>query len=206
MDNAFTTYKGWRKQKRRTRGWQLCIQWKDGSTSWVDLKDVKESNPVKVAEYALEASISNEPEFSWWIPHVISTRTRILAKVKTCYVKRTHKFGIELPKTVEQELEIDCCTRATFWRNAIAKEMKTVGVAFDVLEKGEVAPVGYSKISYHLVFDVKMDFQQRPGSWRTDMLQISFSVSHTHLLSLARASTLHLRLLRSMTLTHLPPM
>ena len=39
--------------------------------------------------------------------------------------------------------------------------MKTVGVAFDILEQGKAAPVGYSKISYHLVFDVKMDFKQK---------------------------------------------
>ena len=32
--------------------WQLCCQWKDGSTSWIDLADLKESHPIEVAEYA----------------------------------------------------------------------------------------------------------------------------------------------------------
>jgi hypothetical protein len=38
--------------KRTTKGWKLCVQWTDGSTSWVPLKDINESHPVQVAEYA----------------------------------------------------------------------------------------------------------------------------------------------------------
>jgi hypothetical protein len=30
-------------KRRTTKGWHSCIQWKDGSTSWEPLKDVKES-------------------------------------------------------------------------------------------------------------------------------------------------------------------
>ena len=38
---------------RTTAGWQLCIQWKDGSTLWEKLSDLKESHPIECAEYAL---------------------------------------------------------------------------------------------------------------------------------------------------------
>ena len=31
---------------RTTARWPLCIQWKDGSTSWEKLSDLKESHPV----------------------------------------------------------------------------------------------------------------------------------------------------------------
>ena len=31
---------------RSTVGWQICIQWKEGSTAWQDIKDMKESHPV----------------------------------------------------------------------------------------------------------------------------------------------------------------
>jgi len=37
---------------RTTVGWQLCCQWKNGSTSWEELSDLKESHPVQTAEYA----------------------------------------------------------------------------------------------------------------------------------------------------------
>jgi hypothetical protein len=38
--------------KRSTIGWQLCCQWKDGSTSWENLADLKESHPIDTAKYA----------------------------------------------------------------------------------------------------------------------------------------------------------
>jgi hypothetical protein len=33
-------------------GWQLCCQWKDSSTSWENLADLKESHPIDTAKYA----------------------------------------------------------------------------------------------------------------------------------------------------------
>jgi hypothetical protein len=30
----------------------LCVEWKDGTTSWERLADLKERNPVEVDEYA----------------------------------------------------------------------------------------------------------------------------------------------------------
>jgi hypothetical protein len=40
-----------RHMRRTTKGWKLLVQWKDGTTTWVPLKDLKESNPVEVAQY-----------------------------------------------------------------------------------------------------------------------------------------------------------
>ena len=36
--------------KMTTRGWELNIKWKDGTSSWLPLKDLKDSNPVELAE------------------------------------------------------------------------------------------------------------------------------------------------------------
>jgi hypothetical protein len=41
-----------RKIRKTTKGWHSCVEWKDGTTSWERLADLKESNPVEVAEYA----------------------------------------------------------------------------------------------------------------------------------------------------------
>jgi hypothetical protein len=39
---------GCNKQIRKTiKGWHLCVEWKDGTTSWERLVDMKESNPLK---------------------------------------------------------------------------------------------------------------------------------------------------------------
>jgi hypothetical protein len=52
------------------------------------------------------------------------------------YLKRTHKFGIELPKTVKEALALDKKNSNTFWADAIAKEMKDTCVAFKILLDG----------------------------------------------------------------------
>eukprot|EP00978_Attheya_sp_CCMP212_P022805 scaffold68594_cov30-Attheya_sp.AAC.1 len=33
--------------KKTTKGWMLCVQWKDGMTTWEHLSELKESNPVE---------------------------------------------------------------------------------------------------------------------------------------------------------------
>ena len=50
--------------KRSTGGWELCCEWKDGSTSWQKLSDLKESHPLQVAEFAFAAQIADEPAFN----------------------------------------------------------------------------------------------------------------------------------------------
>jgi hypothetical protein len=41
------------KPKITTQGWQLLVLWKDKSMSWIKLKDLKASNPIECAEYAV---------------------------------------------------------------------------------------------------------------------------------------------------------
>jgi len=51
--------------KRNTIGWQICCQWKDGSTSWENLSDLKESHPLETAEYAVTNDTDHKPAFNW---------------------------------------------------------------------------------------------------------------------------------------------
>jgi hypothetical protein len=44
---------GVKRRKITTRGWQILVEWKDGSTDWVELKDLKESYPLELAMYAM---------------------------------------------------------------------------------------------------------------------------------------------------------
>ena len=86
---------------RTTAGWNLCVQWKDGSTSWEKLSDLKESHPVECAECALSQGLMNEPAFNWWVGFVLKKREQIMSLVRkrnTRYLERNEKFGIALPK------------------------------------------------------------------------------------------------------------
>ena len=68
---------------------------------------MKESYPVQVAEYARHRKISDKHTLAWWVPHVLKKRESIIAKVKSKYWLRTHKFGIRVPKTVEEAKRLD---------------------------------------------------------------------------------------------------
>jgi hypothetical protein len=70
------------------------VEWCHESTSWVPLKDLKVSNPVEVAEYAVSHNLTQEPAFSWWVDDILKRRDRMFAAKNTRYVKRTHKFGM----------------------------------------------------------------------------------------------------------------
>ncbi len=85
-------------------------------------------------------------------PHYFSCK-----KAHLRYLKRTHKFGIELPKTIKEALELDKKNDDTFWADAIAKEMKDICVAFKILLDRQSAPIGYQKIPCHVIFDIKME-------------------------------------------------
>jgi hypothetical protein len=93
--------------KHTTISWQLCCQWKNGSTSWKNLADLKESYSTRTTEYAKILGIDHEPVFNWWVPHVLRKKDCIISLVKNRnpnHLKRTHKFGIDVPKTVKEPL------------------------------------------------------------------------------------------------------
>lgn len=162
MENGtFTTSSGNERKKITTAGWHITVSWKNGETSEVPLKDIKEAYPIQLAEYAVANKIDMEPAFAWWVPQILRRRNRIISKAKTRYWKRTHKFGIELPKSVEEALAIDRRTGTDYWAKAIEKEMKAVGIAFDFKDEGASKPVGFTEIKCHLVFDIKMDFTRK---------------------------------------------
>ena len=52
-------------QSRKTRGWRILVEWKDGSVDWVPLKDLKQSSAVEMYEYAMENEISDKPALNW---------------------------------------------------------------------------------------------------------------------------------------------
>ena len=83
------------------------VYWKDRSSSWITLKYFKASNPVELAKYATGNRLDVEPTFKWWVNDVLKRRNRIIAKVKAKYWRATHKFGIQVPKSVNEALAID---------------------------------------------------------------------------------------------------
>ena len=112
---------------------------------------------MQTAEYAVVAKIAMEHAFAWWVPHMSKKRNRIISKVKSKYWHRTHKFGIWIPKSVEEAKHFDQENGDTLWWEAICNKMWNVRPAFKVWEKDvkHIRP-GYQQIKCHMIFDVKM--------------------------------------------------
>ena len=157
QDAFITTRTSTKRRCETTIGWELLVQLKDGSTNWITLKDLKKSYLVQVAEYSVGARISIELAFAWWVPYTLKKRNRIVAKIKSKYWIRTHKFGVWIPKSVQEAKELDHQNGNNLWWEAICKEMKNVRPAFKVWEKNiSQIPPKYQQIKCHMVFDVKM--------------------------------------------------
>ena len=60
---------------------------------------------------------------------------------------KTHKFGIEMSKTVKEAAELYAKNGDTKWMDVISKEMTNVRVAFDIMKYGNRAPIGHKQIN-----------------------------------------------------------
>jgi hypothetical protein len=74
------TCTGTRIQHETTIGWELLVQLKDLSTTWVSLKDVK-AYPIQTVVYAVQARIAEEPAFAWWVSNTLKKRYRVIVQI-----------------------------------------------------------------------------------------------------------------------------
>ena len=115
---------------RTLKSWYVLARWKGGMMEWVELKDMKDSYHIEMAEFAVASQIQGEPAFAWWVPYTMKKRNRIISKIKSKYGQKTHKYGVHMPKSVKEAYEIDKENGNTLWADAIKKEMANVGIAF----------------------------------------------------------------------------
>ena len=144
------------KKPRITKGWDLYVQWKGGHASWVALKDMKHGYPVQTAKYAIKNGLNKEPAFNWWVSYTMRKADRIISKLKSKYWQRTHKYGIQIPKSAEEAYEIDKANANKLWTDAIREEMTKIKGAVRVYEGDLNELNGYQQITGHIIFDIKL--------------------------------------------------
>jgi hypothetical protein len=108
-----------RSIRKTTEGWQLCVEWKNGSATRERLADVKESHPVEVAENAVAHDIQDKPAFAWWVPATIEIRNRIIAAVKLQIPRTNEKFGIQIRRSWAEAVKLDMDNGDDQWQKAI---------------------------------------------------------------------------------------
>ena len=161
-DMRVVTNQGQRRLRKSAVGWKLLVGWRDGSETWMPLKDLKELHPIEVAKFAKAQCMDDEPAFKWWAPYTLQKHDVIVSAVKSRIRKTTHKCGVEITTNIEHAEETDEKNGDHFWRDAIKKEMHNIGIAFEILDDEKRSPpVGWKQVTGHLVFDLKMDFTRK---------------------------------------------
>ena len=115
----FISKRGRRSMCKTTVDWKFNIKWRNRTTKWVSIKDLKESNPIPVAEYVTARDIQAGPAFAWWVPYTLRKRDRIIASVNSCVHKTSLKYGIEILTSINHAEDIDHRNKNTFWKDAI---------------------------------------------------------------------------------------
>lgn len=145
----------------KTAGWLLEVLWKEGNTTWETLSAMRDMNMPACADYAVKMGLAEEPAFKFWVKHAMKKRDRLIKKVFKRRRSNRWKYGIQVPQNVNEAYDLDKKNGNTFWSDAIAKEMKSVQVAFKVLDAGAPPPETHKEIPLIMIFDVKMDFTRK---------------------------------------------
>ena len=83
----------------------------------------------------MSQDIDDEPSFKWWFPYTLIKRDTIIAAVKARVRVATHKYGIEVPRSIEHAKQLDKKNGYKFWIQALSKEIHNVSIAFELLEQ-----------------------------------------------------------------------
>jgi hypothetical protein len=81
IDTYFMTNSGCKHHCQTTKGWYFNSQ-----STWSFLKDLKESNPVQVAEYCVTVCIDQELILAWWAHYTLKKKQQNKSTVN-------HKFA-----------------------------------------------------------------------------------------------------------------
>ena len=106
---------------------------------------------MELAEYAIANGIQDEPAFAWWIPWTMKKRNMIISKLKCKYWERTHKYGIRIPKSIQEARELDRQNGNNLWMDSVRLEMSNVKVAFEEYNGNPSELIGYQEIKCHMV-------------------------------------------------------
>ena len=118
-------------------------------------------DPISLIKYGEQHHLTKKPGWEWITPYMpkeeeLQQMVNALAASKKegpCY-----KFGVRVPNSVKEALELDKENDNTLWFEAIQTELKQICDynMFHVVENG-ISLSGYKCIPYHIVFDMKFD-------------------------------------------------
>ena len=120
---TYKTKSGFYRKIRTTKVWEFNVRWMDGSGDWINMKDLKYSYPVPLADYSVANKLQDDPAFAWWVTYTLKKRIAIISKIKYKFWKKTHKYGIKIPINVKEEKPINIENEIKLWEESWVMEM-----------------------------------------------------------------------------------
>ena len=65
-------------KKKTLAGWDIEVEWVDGTSSWFPLKEVKNLNSIELAEYAMHNCLNLKPAFDWWVWDTLKRKKHLI--------------------------------------------------------------------------------------------------------------------------------
>ena len=81
--------------KKTTPEFEIKVDLRCGDNiykQWLPLKDLKDLNPVNVAEFSKSRGLDCEPAFFWWVSYVLFKRDLIICSIVTRLCCTTNKY------------------------------------------------------------------------------------------------------------------
>ena len=146
--------------------WNVRVQWENGEITWEPLGIIAKSDPVTCAIYAKENGLLDTP--GWIQFKRLARRKKKLirmanqAKLKSFRHSPIYKFGVQIPRSHAEAMELDKRDGVNLWAEAEARELNQIDEydTFTDLGKG-VLPKNHRKIKVHMVYDVKPDLRRK---------------------------------------------
>jgi hypothetical protein len=155
LHSSDTDYKG--------SAFNVLVEWETGETTYEPLDLIASDDPVTCAEYAKQHDLLDTTGWKRFRRYAKNEKklNRMInqAKLKSYRREPFWKFGVLVPRTHAQAMELDKKNGNTKWQDAEAIEMSQLleYQTFVDRGKGGQAPAGYKKIRCHIIYDVKHD-------------------------------------------------
>ena len=148
--------------------YEVLVEWTTGETTWEPLSVMIKDDPVTLAAYAKEHNLLGVPQWKRLKRHANPGRYIRMFKQIHNAQKQTSgpkfKFGVQVPQTYAEAVQLDKANGNCLGQDAIAKEIKQIQDyhTFKDYFGRTRPPPHYNKIKvHHLVFDVKYDLRRK---------------------------------------------
>ena len=134
-------------RKNITAKWELDIEWKYGSISWIPILVLNNDNPLYVERYAVNNKIEDEPIFDWWYHEVLKRYTKSINSGKH-YFRTGYKYGINIPNIFNHALHINEDSGSYLWINATNKEKEIMKVYLKLMKEEDNQLQDFRKMDF----------------------------------------------------------